>query len=113
MKSYYPNYNSRRFFRYKGSHTLIRKFLGIDRRTRRNLVIGASLFIVVIFTGALLAIISLVQFGGNLIDEALGNMNINVEKNLLHTDDRPVKKWNELETEQIKKDEIRGTDIRN
>jgi predicted PurR-regulated permease PerM len=112
MKNYYPNYNSRKFLKYKGNHSLIMKFLGIDKRTRRNLVVGASLLVVVIFTGALLAIISLVQFGGNLIDEALGNLDINVERTIPHTDARN-NEWNSDGHQQIQKDEIRGTDIRN
>lgn len=112
MKSYYPNYNSRKFLKYKGNHSLIMKFLGIDKRTRRNLVIGASLLVVVIFTGALLAIISLVQFGGNLIDEALGNLDISVERTIPHRDANN-KDWNSDDLSQIQKDEIKGSDIRN
>jgi predicted PurR-regulated permease PerM len=70
---------------YKSSLSfLYQKFKSIDKRARRNLVIGASLVVIVVFTGFLLALISLIQFGGNLIDEALGELK--VEKTLLHLD---------------------------
>ena len=98
-RNYYTNrpYKSRKLLRYASGFSILRKFLSIDRRMRRNLLIGASLFVVVIFTGALLAIISLVQFGGNLIDEALGD---------LQSETR-------LERSYLQPSDIKGSDLRN
>lgn len=63
------------------------KFLGFDKRLRRNILIGAGLMMTLLFTGVLLALISLVQFGGNLIDEALSEDSLvrkGVERVLFH-----------------------------
>lgn len=98
-RNYYTNrpFKTRKLLRYATGFSLLRKFLGIDKRMRRNLLIGASLFIVVIFTGALLAIISLVQFGGNLIDEALGDL----------------KNETRVERSYLQPSDIKGSDLRN
>ena len=75
MKKYYQNsqYRSKPNLKYKSSASfLYQKFLGIDKRMRRNIVIGVSLVTIVLVTGVVLAMISLVQFGGNLLDDAFG-----------------------------------------
>lgn len=70
MNNHY-HYSSRP--KYKSSASfLYQKFLSIDKRMRLNIVIGASLFTIVVVTGIVLAMISLVQFGGSLIEEAFG-----------------------------------------
>lgn len=67
MKNY-----SNKHLTYKSSASyLYQKFLNIDKRMRLNIVIGVSMFTIVVVTGVVLAIISLVQFGGSLIDDAL------------------------------------------
>ena len=59
---------------YKSSASyLYQKFLGIDKRMRLNIVIGVSMLTVVVVTGFVLAMISLVQFGGSLIEDAFGD----------------------------------------
>lgn len=74
---------------YKSSASyMYQKFLGIDKRMRLNIVIGVSMLTIVVVTGFVLAMISLVQFGGNLIDDAFGESN--VENGFLHV----VKKAN-------------------
>lgn len=76
------NYNSRdqnsdKDIEYKSSASfLYQRFLSIDKRMRLNIVIGASMVTIVLVTGVVLAMISLVQFGGNLIDDALGGNNV-------------------------------------
>lgn len=68
MKKSHNNSN----IQYKSSASfLYQKFLSIDKRMRRNLVIGVSMITIVTVTGVVLAIISLVQFGGSVIDHAL------------------------------------------
>ncbi|MEA9355169.1 hypothetical protein SHI21_03110 [Bacteriovorax sp. PP10] len=86
--------------KYKSSASfLYQKFLSIDKRMRLNIVIGVSLVTIVVVTGVVLAMISLIQFGGSLIDDALGEgkqevlksfqnekIQKNVEKIILHVD---------------------------
>lgn len=102
MKNSYNNsrHHSKSNIKYKSSASfLYQKFLSIDKRMRLNIVIGASLVTIVVVTGFVLAMISLIQFGGNLIDDALGEgkqevlrsihnkeMKKSVEKNILHVD---------------------------
>jgi hypothetical protein len=102
MKNSYENSQdrSKANIEYKSSASfLYQKFLSIDKRIRRNLVIGVSMITIVLGTGIVLALISLVQFGGILIDHAfaegkketlksISNKDIqkDVEKNLLHID---------------------------
>lgn len=79
---------------YKSSASfLYQKFLSIDKRMRLNIVICVSLFTIVLVTGVVLAMISLVQFGGSLIEDAFGDekeevfrSQKNVEKIILHAD---------------------------
>ena len=61
---------------------LIQKFLHMDKRLRKNLLIGTSLVAVILITGFILAAISIIQYGGNLIDEVLADDNVqnSVEK---------------------------------
>lgn len=87
MKKYYNNRyrQSGENIEYKSSASyLYQKFLGIDKRMRLNIVIGISMLTIVVVTGFVLAMISLVQFGGSLIDDAFAENN--VEKSLLHVD---------------------------
>jgi len=87
MKKYYNNRyrKSDKDIEYKSSASyLYQKFLGIDKRMRLNIVIGVSMLTIVVVTGFVLAMISLVQFGGSLIDDAFAENN--VEKGLLHVD---------------------------
>ena len=105
-KYYYDPFKQKKKLNYKSSSSyLYQKFLSIDKRMRRNIVIGVSLFTIVIVTGFVLAMISLVQFGGSLIDEALGEgreemlksfpeskLKESVEKGLLHVDKTLFKK---------------------
>ena len=87
MKKYYSNRyrHSDKDIEYKSSASyLYQKFLGIDKRMRLNIVIGVSMLTIVVVTGFVLAMISLVQFGGSLIDDAFGENN--VEKGLPHVD---------------------------
>jgi hypothetical protein len=73
--------------KYKSSASfLYQKFLSIDKRMRKNIVIGASMITIVLVTGFFLAMIGLVQFGGSLIDDAFGEGK-NVEKIILHADE--------------------------
>lgn len=59
---------------YKSSASyLYQKFLSIDKKMRLNIIIGGSMIAIVLVTGLILAMISLFQFGGNLLNEALGD----------------------------------------
>ena len=69
MKNY-----SNKHLNYKSSASyLYHKFLNIDKRMRLNIVIAVSMVTIVVVTGFVLAMISLIQFGGSLIDEALAD----------------------------------------
>jgi len=75
MNNYYKksDYRQKSHIKYKSSASyLYQKFLGIDKRMRMNIVIGVSMVTIVVVTGLVLGMISLVQFGGNLIEEAFG-----------------------------------------
>ncbi len=53
---------------------LYQKFLTIDQRMRKNILIGVSMALVVIGTGLLLATIALVKMGGSYIDKKIVDM---------------------------------------
>ncbi len=87
MKKYsnHRYHQSNKDIEYKSSASyLYQRFLSIDKRMRLNIVIGVSMLTIVVVTGFVLAMISLVQFGGNLIDDAFGEdrEGNNVEKTL-------------------------------
>lgn len=48
---------------------LYQRFLSIDPRMRKKLIVGAGLVLVVGFTGVFLILASLVRFGGELLAE--------------------------------------------
>lgn len=66
-----PQNHSQSNIEYKSSVSyLYQKFLSIDKRIRFNLMIGLSMITIVVMTGIGLSMVSLVQFGGSLLDDA-------------------------------------------
>ena len=60
---------------------LYQKFLKIDPRMRKNIVIGASMILMVVVTGFLLAAIALVKIGGSFIESKVADYKAQSIKN--------------------------------